>query len=44
MLELIGACQYATAYAQLGPCHQRNDDPELGKRLWEWMEEQVKDI
>jgi len=40
--ELNG--KYLTAWARVTPPHQNALDSELGKKLWEWCEEQVKDI
>ena len=36
--------QYLTAWARVTPPHKKALDPELEKKLWEWCEEQVKDI
>jgi len=40
--ELNG--KYLTAWARVTPPHKRALDPELEEKLWEWCEEQVKDI
>jgi len=40
--ELNG--KYLTAWARVTPPHKKALDPELEKKLWEWCEEQVKDI
>jgi len=36
--------QYLTAWARVTLPHQKALDTEIGKKLWEWCEEQVKDI
>ena len=36
--------QYLTAWARVTLPHNKALDPELEKKLWEWCEEQVKDI
>jgi hypothetical protein len=36
--------QYLTAWARVTLPHQNALDTELGKKLWEWCEEQVKDV
>jgi hypothetical protein len=36
--------QYLTTWARVTLPHQKALDTELGKKLWEWCEEQVKDI
>jgi len=41
-LELNG--KYAVPWARVGPARKDTADPQLGKELWEWLEEQVKDI
>ncbi|KZT27891.1 NAD(P)-binding protein [Neolentinus lepideus HHB14362 ss-1] len=41
-LELNG--KYAIPWARVGPARKDTADPQLGKELWEWLEEQVKDI
>ncbi|KAI0262148.1 hypothetical protein BGY98DRAFT_1182302 [Russula aff. rugulosa BPL654] len=40
--ELNG--KYLTTWAHVTLPHQKALDTELGKKLWEWCEEQVKDI
>ncbi|KAF8483435.1 NAD(P)-binding protein [Russula ochroleuca] len=40
--ELNG--KYVTAWARVTLPHQRALDTDLGKKLWEWCEEQVKDV
>lgn len=36
--------KYLVPWARLGRAHAGTQDPELGKRLWEWAEEQVENI
>jgi len=36
--------KYLIPWARLGPPPHGADDPISGERLWDWMEEQVKDI
>ncbi|EPQ56499.1 NAD P-binding protein [Gloeophyllum trabeum ATCC 11539] len=36
--------KYAIPWARVGPARKDTADPELGKELWTWLEEQVKDI
>ena len=36
--------QYLTVWARETLPHERALDAELGKKMWEWCEEQVKDI
>jgi retinol dehydrogenase 12 len=36
--------QYLTTWARVTLPHQKALDTELGKKLWEWCEKQVKDI
>ncbi|KAH7885820.1 hypothetical protein F5I97DRAFT_1158984 [Phlebopus sp. FC_14] len=40
--ELNG--KYLVPWARLGSPRKKTQDPELGKRLWDWLEEQVKDV
>jgi hypothetical protein len=35
--------QYLTCWARVTLPHKRALDTDLGKKLWEWCEEQVKD-
>ncbi|KZT27906.1 NAD(P)-binding protein [Neolentinus lepideus HHB14362 ss-1] len=41
-LELNG--KYAVPWARVGTARKDTANPQLGKELWEWLEEQVKDI
>lgn len=34
--------QYLIPWARVGSPHPRTQDPQLGKELWDWMDEQVK--
>jgi hypothetical protein len=36
--------QYLTAWARVTLPHKRAIDSEAEKKLWEWCEEQVKDL
>jgi len=36
--------KYLVAWARAGQPYARTQDPALGRQLWEWAEEQVKDI
>jgi len=36
--------KYLIPWARLGEARQETADPETGRRLWDWCEEQVKDI
>lgn len=36
--------QYLTTWARVTLPHQKALDTELGEKLWEWCEEQVKDV
>ncbi|KAG2034533.1 hypothetical protein BDR03DRAFT_924035 [Suillus americanus] len=41
-VELNG--KYLVPWARVGPTRQDARDPKIGEALWEWLEEQVKDI
>lgn len=41
-VELNG--KYLVPWARVGPTRRDARDPKVGKALWEWLEEQVKDI
>ncbi|KAG1743182.1 uncharacterized protein EDB91DRAFT_1236724 [Suillus paluster] len=41
-VELNG--KYLVPWARLGPTRKDARDPKIGEALWEWLEEQVKDI
>lgn len=41
-IELNG--KYLVPWARVGPPRKYTRDPKLGEALWEWLEEQVKDI
>jgi NAD(P)-dependent dehydrogenase (short-subunit alcohol dehydrogenase family) len=41
-VELNG--KYLVPWARVGPTRQDARDPKVGEALWEWLEEQVKDI
>ncbi|KZO92784.1 NAD-P-binding protein [Calocera viscosa TUFC12733] len=36
--------QYLVAFARLGKARKDTESPEAAKALWEWIEEQVKDV
>ncbi|KAF8843276.1 NAD(P)-binding protein [Paxillus ammoniavirescens] len=36
--------QYLVPWARIGPSRKDAHDPKLGQALWEWCEEQVKDV
>ena len=36
--------KYLIPWARVGKPLQETRDPELGERLWNWLEEQVKDV
>jgi retinol dehydrogenase-12 len=36
--------QYLIPWAKVGPVRPDSQDPKTGKDLWEWLDEQVKDI
>ncbi|KAH9919685.1 NAD-P-binding protein [Fomitopsis serialis] len=36
--------KYCIPYARVGQAKKETDDPELGRMLWEWLEEQVRDV
>ena len=36
--------KYLIPWAREGECRPEAKDPELGARLWAWLEEQVKDL
>lgn len=36
--------QYLFPFARRGKAHPAVEDPETGAKLWDWLEEQVKDI
>ncbi|KAG1735504.1 hypothetical protein EDB19DRAFT_1723858 [Suillus lakei] len=36
--------KYLVPWARVRPPRQETQDPQLGKALWDWLEEQVKDI
>lgn len=36
--------QYLVPWARIGPSREDAHDPQLGKALWDWCEEQVNDI
>jgi len=36
--------EYLVPWARIGSPYKKTQDPATGKALWEWMEEQVKDI
>lgn len=36
--------QYFTAWARLGEPSPKAGDARLGEELWNWLEDQVKDI
>ena len=36
--------QYLIPWARIGAVRKDTQDPAIGKELWEWLEEQVKDI
>ncbi|KAI0072976.1 NAD(P)-binding protein [Panus rudis PR-1116 ss-1] len=35
--------EFLIPWARVGRCREEAYDPELGKKLWDWLEEQVKD-
>lgn len=41
-VELNG--KYLVPWARVGPTRRDARDPKVGEALWEWLEEQVKDI
>jgi len=36
--------QYLVPWARVGSAKKETNDPETGRKLWEWLEEQVKDV
>ncbi|KAG2346702.1 NAD(P)-binding protein [Suillus weaverae] len=36
--------KYLVPWARVRPPRQETQDPQLGKALWDWLEEQVKDV
>ncbi|KAI0920757.1 hypothetical protein AcW1_005064 [Taiwanofungus camphoratus] len=36
--------KYCIPWARVGIARAETDDPELGRRLWAWLEDQVKDL
>jgi len=36
--------KYLVPWARVGPSRKDAHDPELGRALWEWCEEQIKDV
>lgn len=36
--------QYLIPWAKLGKARKDTDDEAIGKKLWEYLEEQVKDV
>ncbi|KAJ7321631.1 NAD-P-binding protein [Mycena albidolilacea] len=36
--------KYLIPWARVGKAHKGTDDPEVGKKLWEWLDAQVKDL
>ncbi|KAH7926405.1 NAD(P)-binding protein [Leucogyrophana mollusca] len=36
--------KYLVPWARVSPARKETQDPKLGQALWEWLEEQVKDI
>ncbi|EPQ54653.1 NAD P-binding protein [Gloeophyllum trabeum ATCC 11539] len=36
--------KYLKPWARIGKARKETDDPETARRLWEWLEEQVKDV
>ncbi|KAG1780841.1 hypothetical protein EV702DRAFT_963285 [Suillus placidus] len=36
--------KYLAPWARVRPPRQETQDPQLGKALWDWLEEQVKDV
>jgi len=41
---LMPFLQYLVPWARVGPTRKEAQDPKIGEALWEWLEEQVKDI
>lgn len=45
LVTATDACvQYLIPWAREGRARKETDDPELGRKLWAWMEEAVKDV
>ncbi|KAG8214670.1 hypothetical protein J3R82DRAFT_9748 [Butyriboletus roseoflavus] len=36
--------KYLVPWARIGPSHKDAHDPKVGQALWEWCEEQIKDV
>ena len=36
--------QYLIPWARIGKAHPGTLNPELGEKLWTWLEEQTKDV
>ncbi|KAI8995252.1 NAD-P-binding protein [Trametes punicea] len=36
--------KYLIPWARVGRAKKETDDPELGRKLWEWLENEVKDV
>lgn len=36
--------EYLIPWARVGPMKKSARDPKLGEQLWNWLEEQVKDV
>lgn len=43
-MMLMVLLQFLIPWARLGRCREEAYDEELGKKLWNWLEEQVKDV